>query len=181
MVRVGCGLQVKREYLEDVVRKRDAWASGFHGERGGGFCIAFLHNIEITRFAFRRRVLECGGRGRVERVRFVFGVPATADTALRCSSALESPTHRGHLKVWLRSKAVSAVAKTSLVSPHVLGATSATALHMCHRMTAEKSSQCLMKTSREDENPESYGKESHGSRKRKGDEHLFVHRRLVGG
>jgi hypothetical protein len=52
--------------------------------------IAFLHNIETIRFVFRRSVLECSGRGRVESVRFVFAAPATADTALRCSSARES-------------------------------------------------------------------------------------------
>jgi hypothetical protein len=36
---------------------------------------------------------------------------ATADTALGCSSAFESPVHRGHLELWLPSKAVSAVAR----------------------------------------------------------------------
>jgi hypothetical protein len=60
-------------------------------------------------------LLECGGRGRAERVRLVLGILATADTALGCSRALESTAHRRHLKVWLRSKAVSAVARTPLV------------------------------------------------------------------
>jgi hypothetical protein len=54
----------------------------------------------------------------------VFGVLATADTALGCNSAFESPAHRGRSGVWLSAKAVAAVARISLRQIHSLGATS---------------------------------------------------------
>jgi hypothetical protein len=74
--------------------------------------ITFLCNIETISFVFRRSVLECGGRGRIERVRFVFGVPATGDTAFDSNDTSKCPRCAGDSKALLYSKAVSAVAGT---------------------------------------------------------------------
>jgi hypothetical protein len=100
--------------------------------------IAFLHNIETIRFVFRRRVLECGGRGRAKSIRFVFGVLATADTALGGSDTSKCPQCTGDSKHSCIRNRCRRARERLWCETHALGATSATALHICHSQTNTK-------------------------------------------